>query len=220
MSVVRPTAHYGVSLDLDHCVHCRIIWFDRHEAIELNNQAVLDLFAIIDRNRAPTHRLAEPLSCPRCSTRMRFTHDVNRGGRISYFRCEYGHGRLTTYVQFLKEKGFVRDLQPAEIERLAAAIAQVNCSNCGAPVDLVRDPACRYCRSPISVLDTEAMNRTLVELGRGAAKPAQTIDAEKFAEALIAMHREAADRAGPAGVGGIAIDLFTAGVALVAARFL
>ena len=72
-----------------------------------------------------------------------------------------GHGRFTPFVQFLREKDFIRPLSPAELARLKATIRIVQCSSCGAPVDLEKDAACPYCRAPIAILDPDAVDATV-----------------------------------------------------------
>ena len=41
-----------------------------------------------------------------------------------------------TFFQFLRAKRFVRSLGPAEIRQLREQVRQLNCSNCGAPLDI------------------------------------------------------------------------------------
>ena len=43
-------------------------------------------------------------------------------------------------------------------------MAAVNCSNCGAPVDLARGSACGHCGSPLSMLDLEQTGRLVSQL--------------------------------------------------------
>ena len=91
-------------------------------------------------------------------------HDIGKGGRFSYYKCPGGDGRLTPFSEFLKEKQFVRALNPAEKNRLRAEIKQVQCSSCGAPVDVERGFECGHCGSAITVLDADAVAKTLHEL--------------------------------------------------------
>ena len=60
-------------------------------------------------------------------------------------------GRLTTFFDFLRR----RTVRPLTSEQITERrnIQIVNCSNCGAPIDLARDAACGHCRSPVSMLD-------------------------------------------------------------------
>jgi ribosomal protein L31 len=152
-------------VDLDICFDCHAIWFDQYESAQLTPGAVLELFRLIhERSSTPVRPLAESARCPTCRSRLQLTYDVQRTNRISYYRCPEAHGRLTTFFQFLREKNFVRSLTVPEIDRLKAIVAQVRCSACGAPIDLARDSACAYCRAPISILDAEAVQKTLAEL--------------------------------------------------------
>ena len=158
-------------LALDYCVTCRGIWFDPHESSRLAPESILELFRIIhDAQEAGTQPLASPLVCPRCAEALLITRDVVRGGPISYHRCPNGHGRFTPFVQFLTEKGFVRHIAKKEISRIAASIGPINCHACGGPIDLRVDTACPHCRSPIAVLDSEAMAKAFEGYGEAAVR--------------------------------------------------
>ena len=114
--------------------------------------------------------------CPRCDAALIETRDVSRGGAFAYERCPNGHGRFTPYAQFLTEKGFVRHLARAEIERLGAVAVHVRCHSCGGPIDLRRDTACPHCRAPIAVLDPDAMRQAILAYGQRNGK--RTADLE------------------------------------------
>jgi len=174
------------NVDLDLCFDCNAIWFDQYESVALTPGAVIELFRVIHEHRDQSPRpLGEVMSCPACRERLKLTHDFQRTNRISYYRCEAGHGRLTTFFQFLNEKSFVRSLTPAELERLKVTVTQVRCSSCGAPVDIGRDPQCSFCRSPVAVLDAEAVRKTLAELD-AAEKKRGFVDPHAIVDGLLA----------------------------------
>jgi Zn-finger nucleic acid-binding protein len=176
-------------VDLDICFDCHGIWFDQYESAQLTPGAVLALFRTIHEHRdGPRRTVADILRCPACRGKLQLTHDIQRTNRIAYYRCPEAHGRFTTFFQFLREKNFVRSLTGAEIDRLKVHVAQVRCSGCGAPVDLGRDSQCTYCRSPISILDAEAVSKTLAELG-AQERRRNTIDPEAAVEGLLAGKR-------------------------------
>jgi hypothetical protein len=176
-------------VEIDLCYACHAMWFDRHESVQLTPAAVLQLFRLIhDHRDQPARPLGEHPRCPSCRRALRLTQDVQRNNRISYHRCPEGHGRLTTFFQFLREKNFVRSLSPGEVARLRAHVAQVRCSSCGAPVDLGRDPQCAYCRAPISILDANAVTRTIAELTE-AERLRQHVDPAAAIDALLAGQR-------------------------------
>ena len=176
-------------LDLDLCWDCHVIWFDHFESTALAPGAVIELFRLIHEHRdRPPRPLADVLDCPTCNLRLALTHDIQRTNRISYYRCTQRHGRLTTFFQFLNEKSFVRSLSPAEIERLKVTVKQVRCSSCGAPVDIGRDPQCSFCRSPVAVLDADAVRKTLAELD-AAEKRRGFVDPQAIVDGLLAGER-------------------------------
>jgi hypothetical protein len=176
-------------VQLDLCHGCHGIWFDQYESAALTPGAVIELFREIHAHHGePLRPVSERKRCPACRADLQLTHDVQRTNRLVYHRCPEGHGRFSTFYQFLREKNFVRSLTAPEVERLRAHVAQVRCSSCGAPVDLARDPQCAYCRAPISILDAQAVQRTLEELGE-AERRRKSVDPMAAVDALLAGQR-------------------------------
>jgi DNA-directed RNA polymerase subunit RPC12/RpoP len=205
---------------LDFCFPCQLVWFDEHESTQLAPGGVIDVFKAFDEHRAPTRNpLAELLDCPRCNSRLILTHDLQRTTHFSYYRCDWGHGRLTPFVQFLLEKNFVRPPSGSELAALKGSVRSIQCSNCGAPIDLQHDTACPYCRSPLAILDPEAVGKALRELNTAEVQR-KTIDVDRLADALTmrppgtgGLHR-----GGSAGIdASLTGDLVAAGIAVVAA---
>jgi len=176
---------------VDLCIACRALWFDGFESPQLAPGATLELLrAIHDAEREPVRPLRARLACPRCSGTLALTRDLQRTTRFSYYRCSRGHGRFTPFAQFLLEKDFVRPLPPPEVERLKSAVGTIRCSGCGAGIDLSTDSACRYCRAPVTVLDPDALSRTVASLSDAEAKR-HRIDPQVLADALMAAERPA-----------------------------
>lgn len=186
----RFAARHGEVL-IDICGDCHGLWFDRLESAQLSPAAVVELFRLIHEHRdRPVRPLADPMACPSCAGPLTFAHDLQRTNRIHYYRCARGHGRLTTFLQVLREKEFVRSLSAAEVERLRATVKQVRCSGCGAPVNVEKDAACSFCRAPLALLDPNAVNGALARwqgAAAGAAEAAaQKPDADAVLKALLA----------------------------------
>lgn len=177
-------------VEVDACYACHVLWLDKRESIQLSPGGTLDLFRSLNEHRAdPRHALRESTKCPRCSRRLALMHDIGKGGRFSYYRCPGQHGRLTPFSEFLKEKQFVRSLNPLEKQQLKAEIKQVQCSSCGAPVELSEGFACGHCGSALTVLDPEAVGRALRELDEAdaARKAVDPAIAAERARALASM---------------------------------
>lgn len=216
LSLGRRTAGEAV---VDLCAPCHLLWFDAFESAQLTPGATLTLFAAIrDGGPADRHPIPSRLGCPRCSAPLVPTQDLQRTTRFSYHRCPRGHGRLTPFIQFLREKDFIRPLPPAEIARLAAHTAEIRCSGCGAPVDLARDTACGHCGAPIAILDPDAMARTIGALETAEAKRT-TIDVDALIDGLAdaqSRQRELDRGAGRRPTGGqVAFDLVDLGLDLL-----
>ena len=210
------------SVTLDFCFPCQVIWFDEHESTELTPDAVVAVFKLLaEQQRAARNALPALPDCPRCNSQLVLTHDLQRTTHFTYWRCSWGHGRLTPFVQFLLEKNFVRPLSGAELAALKSRVKSVQCSNCGAPLDLQQNTICPYCASPLSILDPDAVARALHELDAAAVRR-KTIDVDLLADALMQRPPHDLDSgpsvrfsvdAGP----GAALDLVAAGIGVVAA---
>ena len=170
MSPHTVAGQLGRAVTIDICDPCQAIWFDPRESLQLTPGATLTLFRVIGEHVArPQPIEADTAKCPRCQARLRRTQDMQRSTRFEYFKCPHDHGRLTTFFDFLKEKDFIRPLTPLQIAELRKNLQAVNCSNCGAPIDLARRTDCGHCGSPLSMLDmkqAEAMVAQLREADR------------------------------------------------------
>lgn len=166
----------GRSVTVDLCDPCQAIWFDPRESLQLTPGATLMLFRLIGEHVAKPHALAsDTAKCPRCQSRLRRTQDMQRSTRFEYLRCPHDHGRLTTFFDFLKEKDFIRPLTPAQIAELRQNIQVVNCSNCGAPIDLAKRTDCEHCGSALSMLDMKQAEALVTRL-READRADKTVD--------------------------------------------
>jgi len=184
----------GGEVALDLCFPCQGIWFDAYESLQLAPAGVIDLFKRIHEHRDDVRLpLADALRCPRCSERLIRSQDRVKSGLFNYQRCGE-HGRFITFSQFMIEKGFVRQLNMAEISELKARIGVVHCTGCGAPVDIRTDSACPHCRAPIAILDTQAVEKALAGYQQAAAQTAAPTDPALLAEAILFSERERSRR--------------------------
>jgi hypothetical protein len=176
MTALTLDGHLGTKVDLDLCAACQVIWFDRLESLRLSPGATLSLFRTIsERKQMSPPPLVDPLPCPRCDLRLLLTNDRQRNTPFRYRRCAREHGRLITFFDFLREKDFVRPLSAQQLSALRANVQMINCSNCGAPVDLTSASACAHCRTPLSMLDVNQIAAMAAQL-RQADEASRTID--------------------------------------------
>lgn len=181
--------HGEVVLDL--CFQCQGIWFDDFESMQITPGGIIELFKQLhehhDDQRLP---LRDPLQCPRCNEKLLHGLDVAKhGGKFNYHRCLQKHGRFTTFAQFMIEKGFVRQLNPAEIDELSAKVGIIRCMGCGAPVDIRKDHACSHCRAPITILDSGAVEQALSRYQHAEVRRT-TRDVELLGDAIVMRERE------------------------------
>ena len=159
------TDRMGRPVVIDMCHACQCFWFDTRESVALTPGSTLILFRKIGESAGK----AQPVSkadgnCPRCATKLTLVHDMQRTTRFSYLACPKGHGRLTAFCDFLREKDFIKPLSPAQIAQLRIQVQSVNCSNCGAPVDVVQGAVCSHCSSPLSMLDLKHTEKLVEQL--------------------------------------------------------
>jgi len=220
MTTLNLEGHLGAKVDLDLCGGCQVIWFDHLESLRLSPGATLSLFRMIgEHKQMPPPPLVDPLKCPRCDLRLLLTHDRQRNTPFRYRRCAREHGRLITFFDFLREKDFVRPLSPRQLADLRANVQMINCSNCGAPVDLMRTSACAHCSTPLSMLDLNQIEKMAAHL-RQADEASRTID--PMLPERLKREKEAVDslfaalRADPAGAPPASLGLVEMGLRLIA----
>ena len=192
---------YGADVEVDLCFACHVMWLDKRESIHLSPRGTIELFRVLHEHEDdPRHALGSRSLCPRCSRPLSLSRDIGKGGRFSYYSCPGRHGRLTPFSEFLKEKQFVRALSAVEQQRVRTELKQVQCSSCGAPVELERGFQCDHCGSPIAVLDADAVEKALAELTDADAKRSgDPREKETKARALAAMETMRTDPDDPWG---------------------
>jgi hypothetical protein len=169
MNSMTLEAHLSAPVDIDLCTNCQAFWFDKYESLKLAPGSTLKLIKLIGEHSASGKPTLPPsLRCPRCATPLLFTHDMQRSTRFTYWRCDNGHGRFIGFFDFLREKDFIRPLSPQQLDELRRNVQTVNCSNCGASIDLASVSACSHCGSPISMLDMKHSERLLNQLQQAA----------------------------------------------------
>jgi len=170
-------ARLGRAVTIDLCPGCQWLWFDQGESLQLLPGSTLKLFRIIGEQGARGRRpSSDGMPCPRCEAGLELAHDRQRNTRFEYRRCPQGHGRLTSFFDFLREKDFIRPLSREEVDKLRQSVQSVNCSNCGAPVDLARGSACAHCGSPLSMLDLKQASALVELLQKADARDRQPIE--------------------------------------------
>ena len=226
MSLYAMPGHYGNTVEIDVCVACHAIWFDQYESTQLSPDATVALFQMIEQSGGTSSRTAtkfgESLRCPVCKVPMRLTHDATRNTRFTYQACQRGHGRLTTFFNFLTEKKFIRALTKVERARLAACVQQVHCSGCGAVIELHKSEACEYCGGAVSMFDREAARKAVdyylkARQKQAPATPATTLPRAAQAwdfdlAALTGLRLLDSDGRFSASAGDSAVDLVSVGI--------
>ena len=151
------------------CASCRAFWFEPFETEHLTRGSPLQLFQMItNQGAASTTAFPTVSHCPICSSVLLLAHDRQRSTAFQYWRCDQGHGRFTSFVDFLREKDFIKPLTPQQINDLRQNIQMVSCTSCGAPIDLANGSFCPHCGAALSMLDMSKLKQLAV----GSAQPA------------------------------------------------
>jgi len=171
MTALSLEGHLGRTVDVDICDGCQALWFDKYESLQLSASSVLQLFRVIGQASGVKAASSGIAKCPRCDRRLRVMHDYQRSARFEYRGCPDNHGRLITFFNFLREKNFIKPLSPAQIEELRSKVRTINCSNCGASVDLAHGIGCSHCGSPLSMLDLNQAEDLIAKLRQAGSGP-------------------------------------------------
>src|SRR5229473_4142448 len=149
MTPMTMEGRLGGQVAIDVCARCQAFWFDHFESLKLSPGSTLKLMKFIGEHSTPGKpSLPAVLHCPRCATTLRLAHDLQRNMPFTYWRCGTDDGHFISFFEFLKEKNFIHRLTPAQIQELRQNVQFVNCSNCGASINLESNSACPFCHSP------------------------------------------------------------------------
>lgn len=212
MTPLELSTHLGRSMTIDLCFACQVFWFDDRESLNLSPAATLKLFKVIgEAPAAPRQPANDNAVCPHCACRLMLVQDMQRTTRFQYRRCPNRHGRLETFFDFLREKNFVRPMPAADVAVLREQIGTVNCSNCGAAVDLVTGSVCGHCGSPLSILDARQAEALVAQLQHAdnasrpvdPALPLRLAAARREVAASFEAFERESDRPGPSEAGDL-----------------
>jgi len=158
MTHLALQGHGAQPVMVDHCAACRLVWFDSLESVHLGGLGWIRLLRELQRDAAgePPVPRSPTLACPVCRAALKPVHNATRYGRFPALECPDRHGHLHGHSGVLAERGLVRPLLGPERRALAEERRALNCLNCGAPYDGGRDGSgdeCRYCASPLVVID-------------------------------------------------------------------
>ena len=213
----------GGTVEVDLCFHCRGIWFDPQENLKLTPASVMALFRLLHDHRDDARTpMAARLTGPHCRGVLTEGFDLVKSGRYVTFRCGKLHGRFSPFSSFMVEKGFVRHLTRPEFDDIAQRVAVINCTGCGAPVDVRKEHACSHCRSALSLLDPQAVAQAMKGYATAAAGPAG-LKMPELADAIVMVERdrlralEASKKRGSLfnADSDSSVDLWAVGVAMV-----
>ena len=185
LSAERYAGHYGRKVELDLCHHCNALWFDRMENMALSAGGVLALLRSMNaKAQDDRQRLPDKLRCPRCRSTLRQSRRRTKDIQYTVHECTAGDGHFITFYELLREKDCIRPLKGEKLKELRRSVDVINCSSCGAPVDLHRTAACEHCKAPLAMLDPQAMAETLERLAAQDQRQSNP-DADQIAADMV-----------------------------------
>jgi Zn-finger nucleic acid-binding protein/uncharacterized OB-fold protein len=171
MTDITLDSRLGIPIAAEVCPPCQAFWFDHGKDFQLSPRSTLQLMKYIgEHSLSAKPVLRQDLMCPQCGSTLTLAHDIARNVRFTYWNCPNDHGHFIGFFEFLKEKNFIHPLSPQEVQKLRESVHAVNCSSCGASIDLKNDSVCPYCHSPITMLDLKGQRQMLEQL-KQAAEP-------------------------------------------------
>jgi len=190
MAELAPESRLGIVIAGEVCAPCQAFWFDQSKDFQLSSRSTLILMKYIGEHTSSSKAVFQQnLMCPRCGTALKLTHDIARSVRFTYWDCVNQHGHFIGFLDFLKEKNFIHPLSPREVQQLRESVHTVNCSRCGASIDLQNNSACPFCKSPITMLDLNEQRQMLEQL-KQAAEPKSVDPTLPLILALAKAHTE------------------------------
>lgn len=162
MRALELSSHRSEAVHVEHCVDCRVVWFDRFESVHLDALGWVHLLRAMDpgdQRPLAEAQVARP-ACPTCSEPLRRVDNRSRFGRFAVLECPAGHGHLHAHAGLLAERGLVRPLGQAERRALAAEKLGLRCFNCGGAAS-ARDDRCSWCGTPLVVVDVPRLMHSL-----------------------------------------------------------
>lgn len=185
LDVEHHAGHYGKQVELDICHHCNALWFDKMENLALSAGGVLSLLrSMHQHDHHDRQRLPGRLSCPRCRGTLRASRRRTNNIQYTVHDCIHGDGHFITFYELLREKDCIRPLRGEKLRALRAQVQSVNCSGCGAPIDLHQTAACTHCGAPLAMLDPDAFAETLERLA-GEDDRQRNPDADRIATDMV-----------------------------------
>ncbi len=166
MEKVEASHTYGQSIELDICISCHLVFFDKNEHRGLSAASTLALFERFKSNpvckTGPESHL--PI-CARCGNDQTLVHDSTIHGSFRSHRC--GHCATITIkaVEYLRMTGVVSKVPDNEVHSTDLVAHPRNCESCGAPA-VPTNQACTFCGLPPLRLDRVILHKLFDSLNK------------------------------------------------------
>ena len=184
MQALPLEGHYGNTVHTDLCGRCRLVWLDQFEGVNLSGLGWIHLLRRLQTSQSEAAvPCAASHDCPRCGTALKPVHNLTTLGRFGESECPRCRGGLASFASLLARRGLVRAMTRRDLDALAKEQRHPACLNCGAALEreacargLLDSAAhCRYCASPLLVIDLPRFFTALL------SRHAQAVAADRLA---------------------------------------
>ena len=166
MELIEASHIYGQEVEIDACLTCHILFFDKNEHRGLSAQSTL---ALIERFQAeplcqqpaPTH----PPICADCGGDQTLVHDSTIHGPFRSHRCSRCTTMTIKAVEFLRLVGVVESVPENELDQSKLLAHPRQCESCGAPAG-PPSQACTFCGLPPLRFDRLVLDKLVGSLNR------------------------------------------------------
>jgi hypothetical protein len=162
MRVLSLSSHKGQPVTVEHCLDCRLVWFDEFESVQLDSFGWVRLLREMEAGTSrplAEAQVAHP-ACPRCAATLKRVQNQSRFGLFAALECPRRHGHLHSHSGLLAERGLVRPLGVAERQALAQEKHALHCLNCGGAAS-AGDDHCSWCGTALVVIDMPRLAHSL-----------------------------------------------------------
>ena len=166
MELIEASHIYGQEVEIDACLACHILFFDKNEHRGLSAQSTL---ALIERfqNEPVCHQptLTHLPICANCGGDQALIHDSTIHGPFRSHRCARCTTMTIKAVEFLRLVGVVEKVPEDELDQSKLLAHPRQCESCGAPAG-PPSQACTFCGLPPLRFDRLVLDKLVGSLDK------------------------------------------------------
>ena len=185
MEIIDASHVYGREVQIDVCLACHLLFFDKNEHRGLSAQSVLALVERFQKEPichqpSPTHL---PI-CASCGGDQALVHDSTIHGPFRSHRCARCSTMTIKAVEFLRLVGVVEKVPDNELAHSNLLEHPRQCESCGAPA-VPPNQACSFCGLPPLRFDRLVLDKLVGSLNQELRRTLFEKDKSGDAQAVV-----------------------------------